>query len=947
MKLLLWLFIFTISITSFADDVEERRQKIIEIIDEEINEIDRLSSQQQNSPQFLLRKAELNLEKARLWREKENADYLALKENVRRKVNKNNYFKKSNLYFNSANKLCLLLIRKYPRYSSIGDAYYILGYNAKEANNQKQAARYLNSAKSKTRDPKTKIRTQITLAEVYYNEKKYSRAVPLYEQALKTKQDKWWTKDAFNLGWSYYQIGNISKAISTMEEVYSLSENPKYIDMRRDVARDIGLFYATSGRIDQGIRFFQKRDEDFSKKLLGIAIVLQQQGQFLKAKSVLSYALKYAKNEEQKIEIHMSLLELYERGNQMQSHQKTVNTLFKYYKNDQLSKDQLSVYKFQLEKVSANLQRQVISKTYKRVLKVRQAKANQALDYFEKLSRIDDKKRAEYKYLKAETAFVVGYTTSAFNFYKETFEVSKEGEKFKRLSMDGMLAALGAMKQQSYASNVYVFEAYLKNWPNDSKSQSIYTRLFNNYMGAKKYDKARSVLDRYKQYYKKDYKTQEAMIAQLMDEDRKKGNNGAIRDWISAIKAGEYSVSNKYLIKLQELLTTLQIEDVQKELGKGNKKVALVGYHNILKDPFSTKKSKINAKYNLSALYFELNDPINAYKWSVEALKEMETKDVINFSTSFITIANYLFSSLEFARSATLSEYYIAKICSTKYRKKNTSFKNAVFIYLAEGDIEKAEKMISVGKQCRISDNDLNLAKFELMRELKSKKRYEEYEKYVAELVKTKKYTSRMIDEYLFLKNLYYNLGETQKAQGYLNYAWKLYYNAKKGNDSISMSSLDYFAEVLLENMKKTQNDIAKLKLSFPEATFQKILGDKFKLLETLIAQASKVQEVGSGVGIVNSYQVLYDVHLNLSKEVFEFIPPDKTKEYIAAFKKDINGSVGERLKQSAFFYRKEAKKAINKNEILNVNNFAFQDGEKPIKYYGQEASLIMDRGGR
>ena len=62
-------------------------------------------------------------------------------------------------------------------------------------------------------------------------------------------------------------------------------------------------------------------------------------------------------------------------------------------------------------------------------------------------------------------------------------------------------------------------------------------------MGAKKYDKARSVLDRYKQYYKKDYKTQEAMIAQLMDEDRKKGNNGAIRDWISAIKAGEYSVS--------------------------------------------------------------------------------------------------------------------------------------------------------------------------------------------------------------------------------------------------------------------------------------------------------------------------------------------------------------------------------------------------------------------
>ncbi len=53
--------------------MDERRKQIISIVDEELSEVTRLARQQDfKSPDTLLRVSELNLEKARIWREVEN-----------------------------------------------------------------------------------------------------------------------------------------------------------------------------------------------------------------------------------------------------------------------------------------------------------------------------------------------------------------------------------------------------------------------------------------------------------------------------------------------------------------------------------------------------------------------------------------------------------------------------------------------------------------------------------------------------------------------------------------------------------------------------------------------------------------------------------------------------------------------------------------------------------
>lgn len=946
-NIILILSILLISFTAWSQGIEQRRAQIINIIDEELNEISRLSAQRRSSPELLLRSAELNLEKARLFKEKENSDFLSLSPEKRRKSNKASYFRSSTNYFNKANNIAVQLLRKYPRYSKRGEAYYILGYNAKESNKQKTAAKYLSRANQTTKDPSTKIKTQITLAEVYYNEKKFSKAIPLYEQALSKQRDKWWTKDSYNLAWSYYQLNNYDAAISKMKEVYKLSKDKRYIDMSRDVERDLGVFYATSGRVKEGISFYKQIGENFSEKLLRIAQSLNQQGQFTKAIDVLENAEKNAKTDSDKVSIYIEMLLVYEKAASNAQHLNVANRLTSYWKLKKLTTDQLNLLNFQMEKQGATIQRQVVSKTYRRVRKVRLQKAKQAINYFENLTLTKSDKAEEFQFLIAETSFIVGFYKSAFEGYKSSFELAKKGNsKFKNLAMEGMLAALAKRTNSNFQNNVFVYESYLTTFPKGRKAQGIYPRLFNNYFDQKDYVKAKDVLDRYTATYGKDFKTQEAMIAKLMDVDRQKGDNLAIRNWITAVEAKKYAISPQFKLKLQELLTTLQIENVQSELGKGNKKFALVGYHEILKDPYSTKRSKINAKYNLSALYFELGDTDNAYKWSLESMKEMDTTDVVKFSSSFVTIANFLFTSLEFEKSADLSAFFVNKICAGKYSKKDVSFKNGVFIYLAAGNVSEAINLTNKAKTCRITRSNIELAEFEIMRELRIKKDWDLYEQYVEKLARSKRYFARMIDEYLFLKRLNDRFNNTVKTNLYMKKAWSLYYRAKKENDSISITSLDYFADSLLLSMQRTAEQLLKMEYSFPQEIFEKTLGQKFALLEKLIAEAGKVQEVGSGVGIVNSFKLLHDVHLDEAKKIFDFKPEGKSPEYVAAFKKDMNSRFGEKLKQSAYFYKREAKKAITSNSILSQNNFYFQEGENPVKYFGETSSLLMDRGG-
>src|SRR5690606_25997722 len=115
-------------------------------------------------------------------------------------------------------------------------------------------------------------------------------AVPLYESALRSKDTRWWTKDAFNLAWSYFRLKDYDRAIGMIREVGRLSASNQYVDMSREVERDLAFFYTEAGRTKEAVSFYKGKGGDVAANLLKVGIQLKNQGKFTIAEATLEEA---------------------------------------------------------------------------------------------------------------------------------------------------------------------------------------------------------------------------------------------------------------------------------------------------------------------------------------------------------------------------------------------------------------------------------------------------------------------------------------------------------------------------------------------------------------------------------------------------------------------------------------------------------------------------------
>lgn len=936
-----------------ASDIEERREKIISIINEELNEVYRLSSHlNHRNPDHLLRMAELNLEKARLYRDKENKEYLELPTSKRRKLNKRSFFRESNKYFDQANTLCMKIVRNYPSYKSIGEVYYIIAYNAKEANKNKTAEKYFKRAISKSRpNSDVQLKSKISLAEIYYNTKRYSSAIPLYSQALSRHKDRWWTKDSFNLAWCYYRNNQHDRAIRKMQEVYTVSSDDKYVDMRDAVTRDIGQIYATSGKISEGINFYEKLGINFTDQLIDIANVLNREGRKADADKVLNYAEAYVKDTGKKAEIYLEQLVHDAQYNRYRDHLKNTRKLMAYFKAKKLSDKQVAALTFQVQKMGAVIQKKVVSNIYKNS-KTRRIYKSYANEYFDFMQSLDPAKKSLYAFYQGETSFAAKDYSEAMKYYNEAFDRARKenNSAVMKNSMEGLLAGLGQRSLSSKEKESYyipVYENYLSMDSKSDRAEMLYTKLFKAYYDKGDYDNAEKTLYRYHRDFPKNHKTKEAMIANLMEISKKKGDHVKIRDWVARIDAGDFVVSPQYKLKLQQLLTNIQIEEVQTKLEKGDKKEALIGYHKIVKDQYSTKKSKINAKYNLAALYYELGNVDKSYEWSLNAIEEMDAKDVEDFSDSFLSISSYLFGMQYFEKSASLSEKILEKLCNTRSKKKRIAFRNSLYLYVAENKLKEAQNVLKLGRSCKIRNSVVVDATFEIIEKFWEHNLYQVYEQSLENLSFSKKYWPKLLGPYSKLIALHEKHQNMNRVSELKSKRQQLFDWSIRNKKDIPVSSLNIMA---MEEMKKLDPIVSNLestKLSFPEDTFNQLMQRKLKLLEKLTDQAVRVQSLGAPEGIVQSFKVLINAYSNFVQEMKTFKPTGKSKEFMDSFNQAMAG-VYVPLEQKVKNFQVEAKAAIVKNDILsNSNADVIYDMKDSNRFYSKYSGVVMHRGGK
>ncbi len=947
-------FIFnTFSNSAFAD-VEQRRTELLKVLDEELREVTRLNKQLgAQRPDLMLRMAQVLLEKGRLLKDLENQKYLEIAATERAKSNKDEAFRESRRYFDQAQKTVLVLLKKFPRFDEKADAYYILAYNAKEIKQDEQSRKFFQKALEVAKSGSVVAdKSRIALAEIYFNKGSFDKSMNYYEAALKTKRDKWWTKDAFNLSWSYFKMGKYDKAIATMLESYELSKNPKFIDMSKSIERDLAFFYTEAGRSDDAIAFYKKNGKSVSEVMLKVGRYLKTQGKFAAAEKTLSDGIGFKQNEKEEIDFNLELLSLYEKFGRDQKHLEACKALAIQFSKGALNADQVEVLKYNVQKMSALIQQQLVDKIYDHQGEIRDQKADSANAYFMINALLNPAKSEDDYFHAGETYFAIGKFDKAVPFYAEAIKrsVKNSNKKTESLASNALMVSLGKSVKKTTSEEYLIpaYESYLSANPKGEKSSVVYQRLFSAYMEKKNIPGAEKVLMSYKSALPAENETQEKMLASVMDYYKDKGDKAALTSWVNRIDSNEFKVSPGYATKVKTLVLGMQFEKVELASTKGDKKGALRGYLQIYKSPESNAEAKKTSAYNIAVLFYEIGDYKQLYAWANRSAAMMSVTDLMKFEKDYIIFSTDLFQRRQFTESASLSENIFDKLCTSDSKNKRVFFKNANVIYLAERQFDKSKNLLAKATKCGLG-SDITLPGYlDHLNELAAASKWSSFNDIIHMLEISKEMWPQLIYPSSLLANELENIGRGDDANKIRNRMMFYYDNSKKLKYDIPLEGLDSISLFRLSALDGQLKKLSQTKLVFPEAEYNKILKNKFSQLDKLTSEAVSIAEMGSGIGIVKAYRDLVTGHESLRDEVINFTPEGKSPEYISSFKKSMEKLV-EPLSRQARDFRETAIKKIEKENILSTDNgwFLIKNEYSFIpEFYSDSGAALMDKAG-
>jgi tetratricopeptide (TPR) repeat protein len=946
------LLVNTVIVPAVHADVEQRRVELIKVLDEELREVTRLNKQVgARRPDLMLRMAQVLLEKARLLKDQENQKYLEAPSDKREK-NKDEYFKESRRYFDQAQKTVLVLLKKFNKFDEKGDAYYILAYNAKELKQEEQSKKFFQKALEESK-PGSVIadKSRIALAEIYFNKGSFDKSMALYEAALKNKRDKWWTKDAFNLAWSYFKMGKHDKAIDTMNESYELSKKPQYIDMSKSIERDLAFFYTEAGRGNEAIAFYKKNGKSVSDVMLKVGKYLKTQGKFAAAEKTLSEALQYKTNEKEENEINIQLISLYEKFGRDQKHLETSRALTAQFSKGNLTPDQVEIVKFNVEKMAGLIQQQLVAKTYENSAKTRDEKAAAANEYF-MMSAVITPALSQAAYFHAgETYFAIGQFDKAVPLYAEAIKRSQvnKDKKTEEQASNALMVSLGknVSKKTSEDYLIPAYEGFLTVNPKGDKSSVVYQRLFSTQMGKKNVSSAEKVLLNYKANFPGENETQEKMLAQVMDFYKDAGNKSALSEWAKRVETNEFKVSPEYAAKVKTLVLGMQFEKVEQASVKGDKRGALAGYLQIYKSPETDRDAKKTAAYNIAVLFYETGDWKQMYVWADRAVAMMGAPELLKFEKDFILFTTDLFQRRQFTESAALSEKIFDKMCTTNSKNVKTFFKNANVIYLADKQFDKSLNLLGKAPKCGLGNDVVLPGYLDHLNELAAASKWGSFSEVIKKLESSKEMWPQLIYPSSLLANELENLGRVDDAQKVRTKMLTYYEASKKSKYDVPLEALDAISLIRLSGLEEQVKKLKTVKLSFPEAEYNKALKLKFQMLDKISTEAISIAEIGSGIGIVRAYRLLVEGHESLQNEVLAFVPEGKSPEYAASFHKGMQKLAAPLEKQSQDF-RQTAIRKIEKENILSSDNAWFLVKNDAIipEYYNDNGNVLMDKAG-
>lgn len=895
---------------SKADFEKARWKRIHSLIDEEIAVINKVKKKSQK---LMYRLFELKSEKIKLYKERENILFLSMKKKYGKKVKRKNVFKKTLKLFNEANSYGHSLLRKYPSSRYKGAIYYTLALNTRDFSYNKNELSYLKKAIQYSKfDKNIRYLATTSLAEYYYNNKKYQQAIKHYEEVIDNKDDEWLTKNLYNYGWCLLKTKKFHESINRLEESFKLSSDEFYVDVREQVMTSLISFYVYGQEVQRGITFVSKHAEDKQESLLKLAQKASNKG-FYKETQQIVIMLEKSIDRKNRSELYTDLrlfqFDLYKQYHKPVKLLKIAN-MFPNLKFTEYQQEDA------IRKISdvVGAKQVILKKDYSKYDKDYDKEIlSQIINYFNILSSIDKDEKPQYEYYKAETFYSVGQFKNALNSYKESIKTydkkpSKVDLRYK--NVDAVFSCIDLLKLNKKQESIeldFAYNKYLEYWPKDKKADSIYPRLFNLYLVKKDYSQSQKTIDRYMSSFPKALNKQQALFRLQLDSLIKDKNTKLLSDKIILIRKGYLKFPKEEIKKSETILANILFNSFKKINASGDSKGALLGYQTIHFTDHYPSSIKAEAAFNMAMIYTDLQDNNNAIKWYRRSFKFYTKKERLEKRMILEKMTLRMELLHNFRSSAHLNRFILARFCKDKKRNV-VVFANAIKAELANDYMAKTFITIKKYRKC-VSKFDTKLKETILTHLFENK-----HESRLISFIESYKLDLLFPEKVgFYYERLFWKYFDSNKSKKYV-YLRRL----KKFNDTKSKLLIQSLEA--LEKFKKYKESFLKdvvIVTSPPDpGRFSSKLQSRLANLGNVIKTADNILKMGHAQISILTFDQLINLTQTFGDEIKTYKIPIPDKDFQKQFSTQMN-SLAMNIYSQRDKFQTDSQNLVEKFDIL------------------------------
>lgn len=646
-KLLIVLFIFCNSVLA------SQTKSIVMILDAEINTIERMVLKRKDAKLYH-RLIELYTEKAEKSRELENKLFFdAIKTNS--SLEKDSFFKDSLSYATKSIEVGKSLISLHKNYKDLGDVYLTLAFNCRDYLKDCNPENYYLQALTyfKNIEHKRNI-VEGSLADYYYNVKKYDQAINLYEKLTKIENSDLWNKYAYNYAWCLLKKEKKKEALDLIKKIYFKAKDDKKVELISLLQQQLPIFFYQSREFDHALEFFQAEYSNFPTPAFKLGQSIYKKGEYKLGEKYLLKTLETKVEDNKKIEGYLILVDLYKQTHEYDKLLNILSTLVNFHKQkifNGFNLDETNELLLAIVDIKNELLRRDDEHTKLKL-------ANSISTIYQTLIYFDPTKTDEYSFYSGEIYYSINQKLKSMNFYESCLKHTSV-DKYANLCMESIFAL---DKEGFYKKDLNRLEQVLITYSKlklNKYLSLVIKRLFAIYSEQKEYIKKREAYALYLGHF-----TQDLPILTEMSKE-------IVQDAIQ-IKELETLELIAHKIQIDELKLTPNLKDnywmflgnFYLEYIAKNPDQALAFAERILKLPFVPSDIKLKASFNMALGFHKKSNAQDTITWLKPIFKESEFFNAQK--EYFLTFIDEFFNNYDLESFNQYSHLVASNICTLK-----------------------------------------------------------------------------------------------------------------------------------------------------------------------------------------------------------------------------------------------------------------------------------------